>query len=692
MILFQKDWADYPTAIVDYGTKNRSWVKLAGVYNKMGVSNCLFHLALINPALKGIDPHSKDLTNEEIAMIVDEASENPWYVLREIIRIPPVAGISPVPLRGNRGNISLYWLFFNHITTMLIQPRQTGKSVSTDALMVSLLMLLATNTDMTLVTKDDSLRVKNVSRLKGIIECLPRYLQLRTRKDTNNTEKITVNNLGNTYNTSVAQASPKAAINLGRGTTTPIVHIDEIAFINNIEYTLPALLPATGSARDSAAEADAPYGNIFTTTPGYLATKSGSFAYGIYSDSFRWSESLFDCDGIDNLREMIATNSPSGKVQVLLDFNHRQLGYTDNWLRNKIADAMSSGEATSSDFLGIWPEGSGSDLIPKDKKKAIMSSRSYEPDNMIFTYGYIIKLYIPRDELRNHIIIAGLDTSEAIGKDGIGLVLRDASTAEVLGSGDFNECNTVTFSRWLSEFLMEYTNVTLIVERKNTGVSIIDGIIEILVHNKVDPFKRLFNWVVNDARLKDNYRKEVTDVAFSRRDPSVYVKYRKYFGYATSGAGRSSRDVLYGEIFNACISYTSDTVRDVKLAGQLTGLKIKNNRIDHSLHGHDDLVIGWLLGYWMLAKGENLDFYGIPINKVLTTVTEVIINENGGTEAMEAREYQLELKKEIDNLVDKIKDETSAIKLATMVNRLKYDSLISSLELDKKKIAADRYY
>jgi hypothetical protein len=48
------------------------------------------------------------------------------------------------------------------------------------------------------------------------------------------------------YSSNVAQSSVKAALNLGRGMTNAINHIDEIAFINNIEHTLPALLAATG--------------------------------------------------------------------------------------------------------------------------------------------------------------------------------------------------------------------------------------------------------------------------------------------------------------------------------------------------------------------------------------------------------------------------------------------------------------
>jgi L-rhamnose mutarotase len=246
MILFKKDWKNYPSAIADYNTKNKSWVRLAAVYKQMGIENYNFHLALHNPLLVGVDPFDKNLTNDMIIMITEEAFSNPWYVLRELIRIPPLAGPDPVMLSANRGNISLFWLFFNHITTMLIQPRQTGKSVSTDSLMVTLLGILTLNTDINLLTKDDDLRVKNVNRIKSLLNLLPYYLNLRTKKDTFNTEKITINRLGNTYHTNVAQPSPRAALNLGRGMTIAINQIDEIAFVKNISVTLPAMLAAGG--------------------------------------------------------------------------------------------------------------------------------------------------------------------------------------------------------------------------------------------------------------------------------------------------------------------------------------------------------------------------------------------------------------------------------------------------------------
>ena len=700
MILFQSDWRDYPTAVPHYSTVNKSWCRLAGVFNAMGIKNSLFHLALHDPRLKDIDPQSASLTQDEITMIIDECTENPWYFIREVIRIPNPGGLEPMMFKASRANISLVWLFYNHLTTLLIQPRQTHKSGSVEALMVTLMTVGCVNTNISLLTKDDSLRVSAVTRIKALIDALPKYLQIRVRGDANNTEKITLNEVGNTFNTAVSQLSKKAALKLGRGMTTVINHIDEFAFIENLSITLPAFLAASGAARDSAAAVNAPYGNIFTTTPGYLASESGKYAHGVYNSSFRWTELLFDSKDDKELNKTIDANIRGGIKVILLDYNHRQLGYTDEWLRKKIQDAMASGEAVEADFLGIWPESNSASIIPADKLKIIIANRNNDPRCDISTHGYIIRWYVTEEYAKTRIIIAGLDTSEAIGKDGIGLVLRDASTGEVLGTADLNETNTIQFARWLADLLMTMPNMLMVIERKNTGVSIIDALIEILVHNNVDPFKRIFNFVVNDSHAKPAYMNEVIKTPMHRRDPQVYIKYRKYFGYTTTGAGRTSRDMLYGEIFSGSLTYTADTIRDSKLINQLSGLRIKNGRVDHADGAHDDLIIAWLLGYWVLAKGSNLDFYGIPTNKVLSTVVEAKITEQGGRVAVEKREYQIALKEAIDSLIEDIRVCTNQTHTKILLAKLKLmhreldpeltqsyniNSFIAELELEKKK-------
>jgi hypothetical protein len=140
MLLFANDWDKFPTADVDRTTKNESFIRLAQVYKKMGIKNHAFPLALINQNLRGIDPFAPDLTQQEVLMITMECFQNPWYYFREIARAPAGSGQDAVPVQANRANLALWWSFFNHVLFLLIQPRQTGKSFSTDTLMIYLMV------------------------------------------------------------------------------------------------------------------------------------------------------------------------------------------------------------------------------------------------------------------------------------------------------------------------------------------------------------------------------------------------------------------------------------------------------------------------------------------------------------------------------------------------------------------------
>ena len=245
MILFNNDWKD-SGATIDLKTTNKSFLRLAGLYKKMGVINNSFILAIYDQTLIGVDPFDPNLTEEQITRITIECKTNPWYFFREIARAPSISGTNPVRFKANRGNIALFWLFFNHVTTLLIQPRQTGKSFSTGLLFKLLLNIMSNNTKMNLLTKDNKLRVSSVEVMKAIEKELPWYFRLVGRKDTNNSEEITVKALGNKLSTHLAQISPKAARNVGRGLTSPIFHIDEIAYLNNIDIMLPAALASGG--------------------------------------------------------------------------------------------------------------------------------------------------------------------------------------------------------------------------------------------------------------------------------------------------------------------------------------------------------------------------------------------------------------------------------------------------------------
>ena len=95
-------------------------------------------------------------------------------------------------------------------------------------------------------------------------------------------------------------------------------------------------------------------------------------------------------------------------------------------------------------------------------------------------------------------MVLGGDTSDAVGSDDIGLALTDIETGKVLASGVYNETNLISFAMWLVKLLLRFPKMVFIIERRSSAVVIIDYIVKVLLSKNIDPFKRLFNWVVQE--------------------------------------------------------------------------------------------------------------------------------------------------------------------------------------------------
>ncbi len=673
-ILFKDDWNDYPTAIVDYNTTNESFKRLVFLYKNMGVENAEFILALYQPDLVGVDPFDPDLSQETKFKISMECRYNAWYFFREVARLPPNAGTVPVRFRANRGNIAMYWSFFNHVDFGLLQPRQTGKSVSADVLFTGLKDIWASNTTINLITKDLALRNNNVERLKEIRALLPDYIYYPNRIDADNSEIITNHKLGNRYKTSVGRNDKIAADKLGRGLTVPIMHFDELAYINLIEISLPVALSSGSAAREEAASVNQPYGNVYTTTAGKINSRDGGYAYRFLTGGAIWDERYFDLKNQAELERVVDLASSGVKPLIYGAFNHRQLGKTDQWLFQKLRESASEGEIADRDYLNIWTTGNEGSPLNTEEKEAVKSSER-EIDYMdISEEGYTIRWYIPEHEIESRMasskFVAGNDPSDALGaeNDATGLVIIDAYTHDVICTGRYNETNLSRFSKWLAKLLIRFPNITFVPERKSSGMAILDTMIIHLTVEGVDPFKRIYNLIVDDPNKYSTEWKEIQRPVNAR--PSYfYDRFKRYFGFNTSGSGAHSRDNLYGAALKSAIRLGGKRIYDKTLINEILSLTIRNGRIDHSQGNHDDMVVSFLLAHWFCTKAKHLDVYGIDATKVFSD-TEIDKVKMSKTE-VHRHNQQKEYMNEFNRLMEELKVANDPMTISKLEMRLK---------------------
>ena len=637
-------------------TKNTSFIDMAVVLRRMGIKNHMFHLALYDDTLRYVDPHDvSNLTAVQMEKIATECKRNPWYALRECVRIP-VPGGAPIPFRLSRANLALTWLVFQSVNTYLTMSRQTGKTIGTQAIVAIVKYIIAYNYAITLITKDATLVQDNVVRLKEIRDSLPPYMVYKQSGDTENKEGLAYTMLKNRYITKIGLSDKVGANKVGRGSTTPFLHFDEIAFTSNIHIIYPAATAAMLEAAKAARAADQPTARILTTTASHLDTPSGAFAYNIKEQCINFRESFYDLQNYDELADVIDKGSENFMVYVTYSF--RQLGLSTKWLEDVIRENSLTQAAVETDYLNIWKMGSDSSVIPDNVLTEVNGSEK-EPDhveiqdNIVLNFYYGDRYTSVADIENKAQIIFGSDFSENIGRDyttNVGVDAYDISTTLTMRC---NESNYMVMAELIARLLMRFKKSVWVPERNATGANIIERVAQILHENGYNPWKKIYNIPVQE-RQGEYGRFDIN------MEPYDGVN-KKYFGFRTT-SGKNGRDMLYKQSLMKALYLAAKNVRDASLIHELRKLKVIKGRIDHDTGGHDDTVIAYLLACYFIFFGKNIDMYGIDKSRFVAGV------KDPNSEIEKLKEEQMRLRVRIAE-IEARRDRCTSQQLKDVYNR-----------------------
>lgn len=676
MILFKKDWDYYPTAEVHADTKNTSWVEYAELLKRMGVENYYSHLAIIDPTLRHVDPHDPDISVDNARRVLLECTNNIWYFLREVVKVPAKAAPKPGMLAANRGNMALYFLAMNDIDVGITQIRQTGKTINCNILLAFMVFLKVVNTTIYLMTRSSKLRAENVASIKDIRKLLPPYISQFSKDDADNQDSVTCVKMNNKILTQIPQGNIDDAKSAGRGFTSSVIMMDETAFCKNIEHSYPAMMSSSNAAVDEAKAAGVPTFKLFPCTAGDKGSSSGKFMYDIYHNVCRWQEHLWDCVDKKSLQDTVRTNSRNRRLMCYIELNHRQLGRSDEWLFEKIVESAGTADDNNRDYFNQWTSGSGSSPLSRELLEAISKSKIPPVWTETDENKYMLNWYISKEEVAKRVkadvkFVAGLDSSEGLGRDQMTLVVLDEQTLETVAALSVSEVvSTIHFSNYICNIMIRYPNMVLIPERRSIGVVVIDSLLIQLPAAGIDPFTRVFNKAIHEGNMADDVRVFI-NTPVSRRHNGMYERYKAYFGYVTASGGLYSRKNLYDLTLPRVGNYAANLVRDANLVDELMSLVIgSKGRIDHDASGHDDHVIGWLLSAWMLSFGKNLSHYGItnPMLKVMSYKERTVSDTETKTQKYE-----------------KSRQDTLRHALGACIKQLSLtDSDMQAIELEKK--------
>ena len=576
-------------------TTNSSFLKMHYYLKSIGVANNDFFLSLIDAGLAGVDPRDPHLSTFMKARIMNECRNNYWYFIRECFRVPEQGGTVQGGTRFelNRGNLALSYLSIFNFNIYLEMPRQTGKTVGTEARLLWCYNFGTTNSEIMLLHKDHAGSKKNLRDIKTFRDALPSYLQFSAATGANGKMLKVPNTIvmvENPYNhnkitTFPSSKSKASADNLGRGLTMPLQWYDEFAFIpyNRIVYN--AATPAFSRAASNAQANGAPYGIIITSTPGDLLTDSGSYAFGILDKATKWFDKFYDLSP-QALYDLKAQNT--NNTFWYIKFTYQQLGLGPDYFKDQVLQLNKDWPAVRREILLEWAQISDNAAFAQEDLD-IIESMLKDPIRTIDFGRFKQYQFLVYEDIDPHYPpIIGVDVAGATYQDSSAITVVDSRTTRVTATFSCNYISTTDLASMVYELVTKYMpNAVVNIERNGVGHGVVGKLRETSIR------KNLY------YEIRD---KDIEEAFNGVRLEKVKRKVRVYGLNSTKDVRERLIEILYERVQYHKDKFVAKVIKD-EMAGMVVK---KNGKVEHSDHTHDDQTFSYLLALYVWYEGKDL--------------------------------------------------------------------------------------
>ena len=588
------------TFIYDIKTRNLSFLQVAVDLKRLGIKNNMFFLRLYDETLQGVDPFSPYLTEDQMVRIINECIINPWYFLRECVRIPDQGG-NGIPYQLHRANLAQTFCFLLGIDHYVVIPRQKGKTQSAIAIIDWAFLFGTTNSEIAFINKRSEDAINNLARLKAQRDLLPSYMQMKIAYDEDGDEVKERNNVKSLMNptnknrivTKPSATSIQTADGIGRGNTQPIQYYDEVEFTPFIKTIIEAAGPAFVTAARNAKRNNSAYCRIFTSTPGDLDTQPGQDAMEIISKTCKWTEKFYDWS-LDDINEYIEKCSEN-KI-VYIEYSYTQLGEGEEWFNEQCRILNNNPQKIKREILLKRMRGSQDSPFDPEDLDALPDMKGIIKDEIFI--NKLFPLYIYEELDKERIYMIGVDVASGYGdrRDNSALTIVDPYTLKVVAEFKSPYISEAEFTKFIYTLVRRYIPRAIVIIERNKGSAIIEFLRQteiarnIYFENVKDPMEES---VVDRLDNKGFLKKEATK--------------RRMFGVWT---GPKSRERMF-ELLYVHVKEKKDKLIGHFLIDDILSLVVtKGGKIVAGQGFHDDNVMSYLMVLYVYYHGNNLSRFG----------------------------------------------------------------------------------
>ena len=588
-----------------HSTSNKSFIDMAMYLKDRGIKHYEFMLLLLDPDLAGVDPYDPRLSTVMKTKILREILYNPWYFIREVVRIPQAGKAGGIPFVLHRGNLAMLFCLMLNLNTMCILPRQTGKTYCAVVWYLYLFNFGTNSSEISFLNKkfDDS--KNNLARVKDTRELLPSYLRMdqmfgpcgEKLKGRNSVESMTHPVNRNIIRTVASARDKTSAASLMRGRTTSIIYIDEYAFIKHNKIIYMNMVPAWNTAANNARQNHKPYGMLITTTPGMLATEEGEYCFQAMGNATKFNEGWYDLT-YNEIMDIINTNERS--TFVYIEYSYQQLGYSEQWFRDLCRNMELDWDAIRREVLLEWSPSVENSPFRKEDLDTIRNLLRAPIGSFMVFNKYPILVYERMDQ--RHVPLVGVDVSGGYQRDSSAITIVDSWTTRVTAEFNCNWIPTLDLAAVILELVTKYMpNAVVNIERNGGfGATVIAKLLTTSI-------KRNLFFTIKDKVIEER---------IGGGQSMVRKQKTKVFG---SDSTHEEREKLM-DILRNRVDFHKDKIVSKTIYDELCGLEVKKNgRIEHSSNTHDDQIFSWLWALYIIYEGgELMRTWGIERHEIKT--------------------------------------------------------------------------
>lgn len=594
----------------DTGTSNKSFLQVAKDLKSLGIHNYYFMLEIYDYSLVNIDPYAENLTRDQISRIMTECTRNPWYYLREVCRVPDQGGVG-IPFKANRGNIAQTWLTLHGIDSWLCLPRQQGKTISFLCLLAWAYSFGTNNSTFIFMNKDSGNAKENLQRLKDIIDCLPEFLRFEQimEEDENGKVKLVkaarnATSMKHPITKNRIIIKPKAtsyesALSLARGLTSPVLHFDEPEFTPYIKTIIENSVSTFETASRNAKKNGAIYCRAFSCTPGDLDTSMGQEAQEVLSHTTKWSEHMYDMrydslnDDKNELLQYVKNNGGNGIVYI--EYSYKQLGLTDEWLRN-MYNKIQNPVVVKREILLQRIRGSSDSPFDQEDIEYMASMVQPIIDELYLCDHFRFDIYKKLERLTPYLV--SIDCSTGTNGDSNAITIINPYTVRPDAEFKCPYIGETQFEKLIIELVQQHLpRACIIIERNSVG----DGIIDHLLNS---PIRSNLYFDKNKDLVESNLADQSNVVSMLKRQGDQ----KKFYGVYTDN---KSREDMMAILFRRVAEFKDDFVTK-NITDDIAHLvRFKSGKVAAQVGFHDDSIMSYLIGMYVWYHGNNLSMWGI---------------------------------------------------------------------------------